>query len=82
MSIRIIMFIDTSLSNTFRRCTRKTSSQYVLTTSIMTRHRSPQLSVDDRLGVHRRIVFVTEAKSNVDDVVRRATTKEHAKTRK
>jgi hypothetical protein len=38
--------------------------------------------VDDRLGVHRRIVFVTEAKSNVDDVVRRATTKEHAKTRK
>jgi len=43
-----------------------------------------------RLGVQKRIEFVTEAsaldqkipKSNVDDVVRRATTKERARTRK
>ena len=48
------------------------------------------MSVDDRLGVQKRIEFVTEAsaldqkipKSNVDNVVRRATTKERARTRK
>jgi hypothetical protein len=92
MSFRI-MFINTTLSNMFRRCTRKTSSQYVLTTSIMTRHtrhRSPKMSMDDRLGVHQRREFVTEAsalnlkipKSNVDNAVRKVTTEEHARTRK
>jgi hypothetical protein len=68
----------------------KTSFQYVLTTSITTRHRSPQSSVVDRMGVHQRREFVTEAsaldlkipKSNVDNVVKRVTTKEHARTRK
>jgi hypothetical protein len=85
-----IMFIDTTLSNSFRRCTTKTSSQPVLTTSTTTRHRSPQLSVVDRLGVHQRREFVTEAsaldlkipKSNVDNMNRRVTTKDHARTRK
>jgi hypothetical protein len=46
--------------------------------------------MDDRLGIHQRREFVTEAsaldlknpKSNMDNVVRRVTTKEHARTRK
>ncbi len=46
--------------------------------------------MDDRLGVHQRREFVTEAsalnlkipKSNVDNAVRKVTTEEHARTRK
>jgi hypothetical protein len=46
--------------------------------------------MDDRLGIHQRREFVTEVsaldlqipKSNVDNVVRRVTTKEHARIRK
>ena len=58
--------------------------------AVTTTAESPQLSVDNRLGVCQRIEFVTKAsaldlkipKSNVDNVVRRATEKEHARTRK